>query len=107
MPDTLTAPPIISIDDRKITQREAARLLGVSFPTASRYMTAGRHGVRLPSAKIGGKRLTSREAVAWFFRAVQVAEELHHRDPHLDDDLDDDLAAEARELDAIAEREGL
>ena len=38
---TITAPPTIGIDDDKITQREAARLLGVSFPTASRYMTKG------------------------------------------------------------------
>lgn len=72
---SVSHPPSISLSDTKITQREAARLLGVSFPTASRYMTRGRLGVRLPSAKIGGKRLTTAAAVEWFFEALQHAEQ--------------------------------
>ena len=96
-------PPVISIDDDKITQRQAAKLMGVSFPTASRYMTAGRLGVRLPSAKVGGKRHTTREAVAWWFGAVQVAEAARHAPAPPADDRDDD----EHDFEAEADRLGL
>lgn len=66
-------PPVIRLSDTRISQREVAAMLNVSFPTASRYMNAGRHGIRIPSAKVGGKRTTTREAVAWWFEAVQEA----------------------------------
>lgn len=103
---TLNSPPVIGIDDDKITQRQAAQLLGVSFPTASRYMTAGRHGCRLPSAKIGGKRLTSREAVSWFFEAIQLAEMQNERGsmPEMESDFDPEAEAE---IERVAEAEGL
>lgn len=64
-------PPRIGLDDDRITQREAARLLGVSFPTCCRYMQTGRLGVRLPSLKLGGKRWTTREACDWFVTELQ------------------------------------
>ncbi len=104
---TLNSPPKIGLHDAKINQREAAGILGVAYPTCCRYMTSGVKGVRLPSAKIGGKRVTTREAVAWFFEAVQIAE-AQQRDgadaPAPDDESLDEAAAD---LEAAADAAGL
>ncbi|MEM7575906.1 MAG: DUF1580 domain-containing protein [Planctomycetota bacterium] len=94
--------PEIGLDDPKLTQRQAAQLLGVSFPTCSRYMTRGTRGVRLPSLRLGGKRLTTREAVEWFVSELQridaglEASREMDEDAWADDqaDLEAELAAE-------------
>ncbi|MEM9752027.1 MAG: DUF1580 domain-containing protein [Planctomycetota bacterium] len=83
-----------------MTQREAARLLGVSFPTACRYMVNGRHGVRLPSLKIGGKRWTTREAIDWFIS------ELQFRDTGTCENCDENRGVE-RNIEAQLLTEGL
>lgn len=69
-----TQPPRITLKDERLTQREAAKLLGVSFPTCSRYMTKGRRGLKLPNVPFAGTRQTTKKAIDWWLLQLQLAE---------------------------------
>lgn len=103
----LTSPPPIPFDADKLSQREAARLLGVSFQTCSRWMTKGRLGVRLPSVPLGGKRVTTRAAIAWWWEAIQVAEA--QRRDGIDAEASDNESYDeaAADLEAAADAAGI
>lgn len=55
--------------ETRLTIPQAAARLGVSRETAYRYLQGIRHGYRLESLKIGGKRFTSVEACDRFVEA--------------------------------------
>lgn len=58
----------------KITIAEAAKRLGVSLPTAWRYVLRGARGVKLASIAVGGRRyIPSPDALADFISATTAA----------------------------------
>lgn len=54
------------IDGQKLTIKEACSALYVSRSTINRWMRVGIGGKRLPSIKLGGKRLLLREDIEAF-----------------------------------------
>lgn len=61
IPDILNTPPV-----KRITLTELAHQEGVAPCTVHRWATKGIQGVRLPTAKVGLKRVTTRSVfLAW------------------------------------------
>ena len=59
-----------------LTMSQAAKAIpggGIHISTLWRWRIRGIHGVKLETATIGGKRMTSREALARFFAATTAA----------------------------------
>lgn len=72
-----------------ISMTEAARMIPGRPTTATvwRWTTRGVAGIKLESLKIGGRRLTSREAVERFMAACDASDPSH-------DEAEAELAAE-------------
>jgi hypothetical protein len=66
-----TTEPIDPLTETLISQEET----GLSPPTFYRYTTHGFRGVLLASLNLGGARVTSREALARFIRALSTPEQ--------------------------------
>ena len=67
-----SAPPSL-LDEDTLTLTKLAQELDVHTSTIWRWTTRGIDGVRLESARLGGKRITSREAVKRFSAATTAA----------------------------------
>jgi hypothetical protein len=81
----------------RLTLLELAREQNVSPPTPWRWAMKGVRGIRLPTALLGNKRITSRSAFLWW--VDQITAVANGEPPPVDDErsLNDRLAAAERE----------
>lgn len=67
-----------------------------SLPTIWRWILKGSKGIRLDSVRIGGRRYTSKQAVARFIQATTMADRLATRPKRKQSDRKDQSLAAAK-----------